>query len=134
LNVLLLRRYASRDIFRAGLLLQLAVSLVFLLAAANDWLGLVGTTAMFFLSLGCVGLTYPNASALALAPFPHAAGTAAALIGFVQLGIAAVASACTGLFNATSAVPIVAMLPATSVIACAIFFGLRKKIGLQVGE
>jgi len=128
LNILLLRSFNSAKIFRAGLLLQLAVSLGFLLAATNHWLGLTGTIVMFFISLACIGLTYPNASAMALAPFSRNAGTAAALTGFVQIGIAALASACTGFFNATSIVPIIAMLPCTSIIACVTFFALRNKV------
>ena len=130
LNILLLRKYSSSKIFRTGLVLQLAVSLVFLLAASNNWLGLVDTIIMFFVSLGCIGLTYPNASAMALAPFSRNAGTAAALTGFVQIGVAALASACTGFFNAASIVPIIAMLPCTSFIACAVFFVLRKKVSI----
>ena len=128
LNILLLRRFSSSKIFRGGLLLQLAVSVLFLLAAANNWLGLPGTIIMFFAALACIGLTYPNASAMALAPFSRNAGTAAALTGFVQIGVAALASACTGFFNATNMVPIIAMLPCTSLIACATFFALSKKI------
>jgi DHA1 family bicyclomycin/chloramphenicol resistance-like MFS transporter len=85
---------------------------------------------MFFVTLGFIGLTYPNASAMALAPFSRNAGTAAALTGFIQIGVAAIASACTGFFNATSSVPIIAMLPATSIIACLVFFGLKRKVQL----
>lgn len=132
LNVLLLKRYSSGNIFKTGLLLQLAATLVFLLAAANNWLGLTGTIVMFFVTLGFIGLTYPNASAMALAPFSRNAGTAAALTGFIQIGVAAIASACTGFFNATSSVPIIAMLPATSIVACIVFFGLKRKLQPQL--
>jgi len=50
---------------------------------------------MMLYSLG-MGLTLPHAVTLALQPFPHMAGTASALLGFVQMTLSAMASAFTG--------------------------------------
>jgi DHA1 family bicyclomycin/chloramphenicol resistance-like MFS transporter len=43
-----------------------------------------------------VGLVMPNAAARALAPYPGMAGTASALIGFSQMGVAALVGVIVG--------------------------------------
>ena len=40
-----------------------------------------------------MGLVLPHAMAIALAPFPHIAGTASSLLGFIQMSLSATASA-----------------------------------------
>jgi len=45
-----------------------------------------------------MGLVLPNAMALALRPFPHIAGTASALMGFIQMSLSASATALAGAF------------------------------------
>lgn len=52
---------------------------------------------MIFYS-AAMGLLLPNTMAVALRPFPHIAGTASALLGFVQMGLSACATALVGLF------------------------------------
>jgi len=121
LNIFLLRKYKSEQIFRTALFCQVITALVFLIGALNDWYGLAATIGMFFLSLSCLGLTYPNASALALAPFSRNAGSASALVGFLQIGMGALASTGVGLIDARNSVPIVSLLVATSLIALLLF-------------
>lgn len=43
-----------------------------------------------------MGLVLPHAMAIALAPFPHIAGTASALLGFLQMGLSAIGTALVG--------------------------------------
>lgn len=50
---------------------------------------------MFFVTLS-VGLVMPNASARALAPYPKMAGAASALMGFSQMGLAALVGVIVG--------------------------------------
>ncbi|SRR6056297_231026 len=52
---------------------------------------------MIFYATG-MGLVLPNAMAIALRPFPHIAGTASALLGFIQMGLSAGATALVGVF------------------------------------
>ncbi|HZE84834.1 MAG TPA: Bcr/CflA family drug resistance efflux transporter, partial [Puia sp.] len=101
-------------------------NLLFLVGAWKGWYGLTGTIVLFFFSLSTVGLTYPNASALALAPFDSNAGSASALITFLQIGISALASSCVGLLNPDNTAPLVAMMACASLIAVLIFAGGRK--------
>ncbi|HBQ39452.1 MAG TPA: multidrug transporter, partial [Halieaceae bacterium] len=45
-----------------------------------------------------MGLTLPHAMGLALQPYPHMAGTASALLGFIQMAVSAAAGGLIGLF------------------------------------
>lgn len=45
-----------------------------------------------------MGLMLPNAMAVALSAFPHIAGTASALMGFIQMGLSASATALVGVY------------------------------------
>jgi len=116
-NILLLKRYKSEDLFRVALISQLIFAIIFLIGAIYGWWGLVSTIVLFFLLLSTIGLIYPNGSALALAPFTTSVGTASALLGFLQIGIGGLASSSIGLFNSTNSVPIMAVEVAVSLIA-----------------
>jgi MFS transporter, DHA1 family, multidrug resistance protein len=120
LNNVLLKKYNSGQVFRFALLVQVINSLVFLLLAINGMTTLPVTIGMFFIMLTCIGLINPNANALALSPFTRNIGSASALIGSIQIGIAGIASAAVGLFNSSTLVPIVAMLAATSLVSITI--------------
>ena len=128
LNILLLRRFKSEQIFGVALIFQLLISVVFLIGAYNNWFGLYSTIGMFFLILSSLGLTYPNSSALALAPFTKNIGSASALLGAAQIGVAAFVSSSVGFLNATSSIPITAMLAASASIAFILLLIGRQRI------
>jgi DHA1 family bicyclomycin/chloramphenicol resistance-like MFS transporter len=118
INVFLLRTFSSKQIFSAALTVQVLTGLVFLAASRLGWLGIPGTLILFFVFLTCIGLTYPNAAALALAPFSRNMGSASALLGFIQMGTGAVVSTGIGLLGATA---VVALLSGTALLALLIF-------------
>jgi DHA1 family bicyclomycin/chloramphenicol resistance-like MFS transporter len=132
INILLLRKYKSEQLFRVALVCQVMVTIIFLVGAMNNWWGLYATIAMFFLTLSCLGLIYPNGSAMALSPFSKNMGSASALLGFLQLGVAGIASGGVGLFNSGTSVPIVAMMVATSVVAWLILLIWGRRSGAIV--
>lgn len=132
LNVALLRRYSPAQLFYFGLLCQVIIGAVFLLGALNNWYGIVATTVLFFFFLSCLGLTYPNASALALAPFTKNFGSASALLGFLQIGISGLISSGVGLLNPRGIAPVTAMLAGISVIAFLILLAGRKKLAADL--
>ncbi len=119
-NVLLLRRFSSEQIFRASLLIECPVALLFLVGTHYGWFGLGLTVALFFVSLSSLGLAYPNAAALALSPFDRNIGSASAMLGFLQIGVSGLASASIGIFDSHSMLPVVLLLAATSWIGLAI--------------
>lgn len=132
MNILINKRYSSERIFNVSLNTLVITGVIFLIGSWNNWYGLEGTIFMLFIALSCLGLTNPNATALALAPFSRNVGSASALLGFLQIGVAGLASACVGLFNTTNSVPVAATMTFTSLIAFFILRFGRRKIGAKV--
>ncbi|HMG88481.1 MAG TPA: multidrug effflux MFS transporter [Chryseolinea sp.] len=127
LNIWLNKSYSSARIFQVALICQVIASFVFLICVFFGWLGLYGTVGMFFVCLTCVGLINPNANALALAPFERNIGSASALLGCTQIGVAALASSGVGIFNSGDIVPVVALLTTTTSVSFVILLiGLRS--------
>ena len=77
------------------------------------------------------GIAYPNAAALALAPFNRNIGSASALLGFVQMVIGAFASTGVGLLHATTNLPIYAVMAASALIGLVILLANQKRLGRQ---
>ncbi len=127
LNVVLLKRFSNQQLLFFGLAGQVGIAFIFLLGTYLSWYSLYGTVVMLFLFLACFGITNPNGSALALSPFSKSAGSASALIGFLQMGSGAVASMCIGLLKISTMLPIIAIMAMTSSLGLIIlFFGTRK--------
>lgn len=117
LNGLLLRHFRSEQLVLAALVSQVTITLLFLLLTSMGWLGLAGTIGFLFAFLCCLGIVNPNTGALALSPFSKNAGSASALMGATQMGLGALASLAVSLFNNHTAIPMVSIMAATSVLA-----------------
>jgi DHA1 family bicyclomycin/chloramphenicol resistance-like MFS transporter len=126
-NVVLLRRRPSETLFLRFLAAQVAFGAVLLAGTWAGVLGLGGTLAVLFGFLCCVGVTNPNASALAIAPFSKNAGSASALLGFFQLGTGAVISTAIGTATPADRLPIVAIFGATAAVGLAVLLAGRKR-------
>jgi MFS transporter, DHA1 family, multidrug resistance protein len=136
-NIVLSRRFGSNRVFRTAILCQAFAGLVFLAGAIGHWYGLTATLITLFVFLSCTGLTYPNAAAIALAPFhSKQAGSASALLGFLQLGIGALTSAAIGGFDSTKSVPVIAVMAGTAWLGLiALLLGRRNIVGeVEVGN
>ncbi|MDZ7783290.1 MAG: multidrug effflux MFS transporter [Halioglobus sp.] len=57
-----------------------------------------------------MGLVLPNAMAVALRPFPHIAGTASALLGFIQMALSASATAVVGAYLRDTPAPLLYLM------------------------
>lgn len=102
-NPFLLRRWEPQHILTAGVGLGMAATSA-LLAAALTEAPLVLVLVPLWLVMFSVGLSFPNTPALALSRHGEAAGSAAALLGAVQFGLASVITPLTGLVSTGSAV------------------------------
>jgi DHA1 family bicyclomycin/chloramphenicol resistance-like MFS transporter len=127
-NIFLLRKFSSERIFRGAMWAVCPVATVLLIGTINGWFGLWSTLALLFVTLSALGLSAPNGSALALVPFDHNIGSASAMLGFLQLGVAGLASACIGVFDSHSLMPVALVLTATSWISLAILLIGRRRI------
>ncbi|WP_370628754.1 multidrug effflux MFS transporter [Flavobacterium sp. SOK18b] len=128
LNSLLLRKFRSEQMIVGALIIQSIISIVFLILAVNNLLGLYETIAMLFVFLACLGISNPNTAGLTLAPFEKNAGSASALMGAIQLGLGAVASFAVGLFVKNSILPMVFILTTSTIIALIILILGKKRI------
>ncbi|MBB2144946.1 Bcr/CflA family efflux MFS transporter [Pedobacter sp. LMG 31464] len=116
-NSIILKWFTSKNIVFWALIAQCIFSILFLSAALNDLLNLYTTIGFIALFLGCLGFINPNASALALAPFSKNAGSASALMGALQMGLGALASAVISLFAADVVWPMPAVMTIAALIA-----------------
>jgi DHA1 family bicyclomycin/chloramphenicol resistance-like MFS transporter len=128
-NVFLLRLFNSQQIFNGALLAQVAIGIVFFVGMRSHVVGLADTLVLFFLFLSCIGLTYPNAAALGLAPFSRDAGRASALMGFLQTGTGALVSLGIGFLGASA---IVTLLSATALVALLILLLGKTRITAMI--
>src|SRR5665648_995184 len=92
LNGWLVHRVAPIRILRAALPVAILLALTLLVIAHTGAGGLIGLLMPLWFLLAVNGLVPPNASALALTRHGERAGTAAALIGSLQAGVAGVVS------------------------------------------
>jgi DHA1 family bicyclomycin/chloramphenicol resistance-like MFS transporter len=125
-NIWLLRHYSNEQIFKGALTGQCGVGILFWICVFNGWLPLPGVLVFLFAFLACAGILNPNAAALALAPFGNHAGSASALIGFMQIGIGSLTSAGVGFFNAKSILPTVTILAGAALSGYAALYSLKR--------
>lgn len=125
INVVLLKRLASQRIFLYALVFQVFTGMVLFAGTRIHLIGLWGSLFLFFFFLLSIGLVYPNAAALALAPFSRDTGSASAMLGFLQAGAGSLISTGIGMLGSST---IVTLLSGTTVVALIIFVVGRAQI------
>jgi MFS transporter, DHA1 family, multidrug resistance protein len=128
-NVFLLRRFTSQQIFLSALAMQVFIGIIFVLGARLHLIDLKATMALFFVFLSCIGFTYPNGAAIGLAPFSRDAGRASALLGFLQTGIGALISMGIGVLGVHA---VIALMAGTAALALVVLLVGRRSIGTLV--
>lgn len=126
MNHVLTRKYKSEEILRITSIIQTTASILFFIGVLNGWYGIIATIIFLFIILACAGLIYPNAAAVALAPFENNAGSASALLGFIQLGIGGLISSGVGFLHEKGSFPTSCIMAITSCIALLILLSGRK--------
>jgi DHA1 family bicyclomycin/chloramphenicol resistance-like MFS transporter len=121
LNAALVRKFAPVRLLRTALLVQLGLALVLLVVVITGAGGPFGLVAGLWLVLSAQGMIPANASTLALHNYGHMAGTAAAVIGALQSGVAGLVSPLVGVLggNALSMVSVMIGSCALAVIVLA---------------
>jgi DHA1 family bicyclomycin/chloramphenicol resistance-like MFS transporter len=131
LNNLLLKKYNSEQIIKTTLLVQTIIGLLLYTGTALGWLNLYSMILLIFLFLSCQGFSFPNSAALSLAPFTKEAGSASALMGALQMGFGAVASALVGLINNGTALPMTGVMASCALLGLVILNMGRKRIAYK---
>jgi DHA1 family bicyclomycin/chloramphenicol resistance-like MFS transporter len=127
-NVWLSKRHENRKVLTVAVICQNIVGLVLITGILAGWYGLGATFILLLLYLPCSGIAYPNAAAIALAPFSKNAGSASALLGFIQMGVGAAASSGVGMLNAKSAVPVFAVMTLSPLVGLCILAVGHKRL------
>jgi len=128
LNIFLLKKFQNDQILRGALFVQAASALLFLIGTFSGWSGIDCAIAQLFILLACAGFKTPNEATLALAPFKKNTGSAAALMGFLQMGIGALVSSLVGLLSGTDMLPLTIIFSSASMVGLMIFIFGRRNI------
>lgn len=121
-NPLLLRRFPLLDVLTGGVLLTVAAALTLTGLAVGGVGGIAGVMVPLSVVLFSAGITMPNTPALALQEHGRVAGSAAAVLGFLQFGIGAGLAPVVGAFGTNSAVPMGGVMVGASLVATALLF------------
>jgi DHA1 family bicyclomycin/chloramphenicol resistance-like MFS transporter len=125
-NNIALKRYSSERIIKVASCCQSIIGITFISLAFLGYSSLLITVLLVFLFLACQGFIFPNATALALAPLGHSAGTASALIGAIQMTVGATASAIISVIQNHTALPMAGIMTCCAVVAFTVFTLGRK--------
>ena len=127
LNNRLLRKFTSEQIIKAALYFQTIIGVILVSLSVFNLVELYSTILLIFLFLSCQGFIFPNASALTMAPFAANAGSASALMGFIQMSVGAFMSAMVSVFQGTTNLSMVGIMAFCSIAASMIYtFGKHK--------
>lgn len=98
-----------------------------LLAVVIGGVGLVGVLPSLFIVVSSMGIVFPNATTLALANYPHAAGSASALLGVLQFVFGAAVAPLVGIGGTQTALPMGMVICALGIFALTTFMTLSRK-------
>jgi DHA1 family bicyclomycin/chloramphenicol resistance-like MFS transporter len=115
----LVGRVSSQTLLSWGVA-AIAIGGATLLVVVLSGIGLVGVLPSLFVIVASLGFIAPNATALALAN-TRTAGSAAALLGVLQLTIGAIAAPLVGIGGSTSAVPMATAIAAFGIATLVTF-------------
>ncbi|MDX1942428.1 MAG: multidrug effflux MFS transporter [Saprospiraceae bacterium] len=124
LNRLALRRFSTVQIIKFVNALQLVFGILLVFYAWTSWGGLPMLIALIFLYMAMLGFLYPNAGALAMAPFVRNAGAASALMGSLHFVVSAISAGLVSAFDNGTALP---MTGAMAICSLLVFILLRIK-------
>jgi DHA1 family bicyclomycin/chloramphenicol resistance-like MFS transporter len=127
-NSVLLRKFTSEQIIRIALLCQSLTGIILFLGTLFHLLGLFSTLFLILIFLSCQGFTFPNSSALSMAPFTKNAGSASALMGAIQLGIGAFSSALVSFLHNETALPMAGVMACCALLSFVVLLFGRKVI------
>jgi DHA1 family bicyclomycin/chloramphenicol resistance-like MFS transporter len=119
----------SAFLLLAGASLMLAFSLVHIVTVAS----VLGPMALWTMG---IGISLPNSMAGALSPFPRIAGSASALMGFMQMGVGAAGSIAVARLHDGTVTPPASALLGFAAIGYGLWWGLvwRRREQPVAGE
>jgi DHA1 family bicyclomycin/chloramphenicol resistance-like MFS transporter len=132
LNHIFLKWFTSQQLIYITLLYQNVIGVILVIGTYFGWYGQYSLILLMFIFLTGQGITSPNASALALAPFSKHAGSASALMGSFRMSIGALVSAAVSIWHDKSALPMVGVMAICAVCGLLVLLIGRRSIQYQV--
>jgi DHA1 family bicyclomycin/chloramphenicol resistance-like MFS transporter len=117
INGRLLRRVSAFKLMTGGLFGLATGGVALLIVVLTGVGGLGAFMACCFVVLSSNGFIGPNAQALALNEFPHAAGSASALLGVLQFSVGAAVAPLVGLGGSHDALPMAVAMASLGTLA-----------------
>lgn len=115
INARLLRTRSLTRLLHHAMRVPALAGFMLVLCSSQGWLSLPLIMAGFFAYVASLGFVGPNATAATLATHGQQAGTASALMGALQFGIATVAGALVGFWHDGTARPLMLVMGACGV-------------------
>jgi DHA1 family bicyclomycin/chloramphenicol resistance-like MFS transporter len=125
-NRLWLRSQTSKEIAWTAVRFQFLAGAV-LLAGIATGASPVATVGLLFVYFTANGFLGPNTTAIGIGPFAAAAGSAAALMGSMQMGASALGSASVGFFHNGTALPMGGVLLLSSATSLGLQLFQRRR-------
>lgn len=126
-NRWLLRRFTSERLLRNALWVNLGATI---LLSGCAWAGLGGFKLFFAVLFVCIvtlGIIFPNATAIAMQPFPNEAGRASSMLGIFQYGVGGISGSLVGLCQNGSALPVTLQILCLGLAAQGILLLTKKR-------
>jgi DHA1 family bicyclomycin/chloramphenicol resistance-like MFS transporter len=126
-NARLVERVPLRRLLAGGLIASACAGVGLLLVVIDGGVGLPGILPAFFVIVASLGFILPNATTLALASYPRAAGSASALLGLGQYVVGAAAAPLVGVLGSGTALPMAVVIAALSTAALLSFVATGRQ-------
>jgi DHA1 family bicyclomycin/chloramphenicol resistance-like MFS transporter len=124
----LAHRWGQRTVGAAGISIALAGSLsMFAFAAAPTFTSLTAAISLFLLGMGLIN---PLGTAIALHPFGQQAGLASSLLGFLQMGCAAIGASLASVLPLQPSASLAVILTTGSTLALLVFLPVVRRRSL----
>ena len=131
-------RFGPSRLLTAGLATMVVAGAVLFVVVSTRIVGLAGVIPVLFVFMFGFGFVGPNAAALAMQRYPHAAGSAAAVLGSLQFGMAALIAPLAGAGGTHDATPMITLmftLAAAALLSRVLLAGqARREAAQQLAE
>ena len=128
INNWMLTRYRAERVLRSALIAYSSFGVVLALVVIAGLGGLPGVLIPLWCCIASLGFTFPNSTAAAMAPFGDRAGMAAALLGTLQYGLAAIASGVVASLHDGTALAMALAIAACGLISVIVLRVLTGKL------
>jgi DHA1 family bicyclomycin/chloramphenicol resistance-like MFS transporter len=127
LNSLMLKRFDGYKIISVAVVALVIFAVLLLIGTLFNVLPTPVAIGIIFLYLLSLGFISPNTAAISLQPFTRSAGSASAMLGFIQMLMGALASGIVSYLTNSSAIPMALLMTVGSASCAVLIIGYTVK-------